>query len=93
MRLLILIALIYLAYRALKSWFHSNVSLRPPMGGNHDRQIDDEMIKDPVCNVYFPKRDGRYLNIDGQNIYFCSDACRDKFIASGAANKRDGDVS
>lgn len=82
MRLLILIALIYLAYRALRSWFHNTMSLHPPAGASGDRAIDDEMIKDPMCNVYFPKRDGLRLHIDGQDIYFCSEQCRDKFVAS-----------
>jgi len=87
MRLLILIALIFLAYRAFKSWFHHNVSLQPPAGGNSDRVVEDEMIKDPVCNVYFPKRDGLHLNVNGQDIYFCSEQCRDRYVASGVTNK------
>jgi len=82
MRLLILFALIFLAYRALKSWFHQNVPLQPPVGGTNGRVVEDEMIKDPVCSVYFPKRDGLRLHKDGQDIYFCSEQCRDKFVSS-----------
>jgi len=88
MQLLILIALIYLAYRALKSWLHNTMSLRPPAGGSSDRAIDDEMIKDPVCNVYFPKRDGIRLRIDDQEIYFCSEACRDEFLAEESVYRK-----
>ncbi|RLC13066.1 MAG: hypothetical protein DRI57_16995 [Deltaproteobacteria bacterium] len=40
------------------------------------------MIKDPVCEVYFPKRDGVHLSVDGQDVYFCSEECRDKFMES-----------
>ena len=86
MRLLILIALIYLAYRAIRSWFHHNVPLQPPADGNRDRVADDEMIKDPVCDVYFPKRDGLHLNVNGQDIYFCSESCRERYIAEGEPN-------
>jgi YHS domain-containing protein len=45
-------------------------------------EIDDVMIKDPFCNVYFPKRDGVRLNLDGKDLYFCSAECRDKFMAA-----------
>ncbi|MFH1993391.1 MAG: hypothetical protein ABIK98_13465 [Pseudomonadota bacterium] len=43
-------------------------------------EIDDVMIKDPVCDVYFPKKDAVYLKADGQDMFFCSTACRDKFV-------------
>ena len=37
------------------------------------------MDKDPYCGVYFTRRDGVDLKIDGQDLYFCSQECRDKF--------------
>ncbi|RZB35256.1 MAG: hypothetical protein SRB1_01024 [Desulfobacteraceae bacterium Eth-SRB1] len=82
MRLLILLAVIYLGYRALKSWMLPNQPLQKPVSGKAANKIDDEMIKDPYCNVYFPKRNGVHLKIDGNDLYFCSTECRDKFIAS-----------
>ena len=45
-------------------------------------EIDDVMIKDPYCEVYFPRRSGIHLRHDGQDLYFCSAECRDKFVAS-----------
>jgi YHS domain-containing protein len=50
-------------------------------------QIDDIMVKDPFCDVYFPKREGIHLNINGEDLYFCSTECRDKFIASRSGTK------
>lgn len=44
-------------------------------------QIDDVMVKDPYCEVYFPKRDGIHVRFNGQDLYFCSETCRDKFLA------------
>ncbi len=82
MRLLILLGIIYLGYRALKSWM-----LQTPSSGNRGlgksaAEIDDVMIKDPYCEVYFPKRDAVHLYIDGKDLYFCSTECRDKFVMS-----------
>ncbi|MBW2607513.1 MAG: hypothetical protein JRD05_07720 [Deltaproteobacteria bacterium] len=80
MRLLIIIGLAYLAYRALKSWMLQNVSTKRTVTGKTTGEIDDVMIKDPFCQAYFPKRNGVHLKADGEDLYFCSKECRDRFI-------------
>ena len=80
MRLLIIIGVAYLAYRALKSWMLQNVSTEKTVTGETTGEIDDVMIKDPFCQVYFPKRNGVHLRADGEDLYFCSKECRDRFI-------------
>jgi len=80
MRLLIIIGVAYLAYRALKSWMLQNVSTKRTVNGETTGEIDDVMIKDPFCQVYFPKRNGVHLKADGEDFYFCSKECRDRFI-------------
>jgi YHS domain-containing protein len=78
-RILIYILLIYIVYKVFRS-------LVTPSGSSAMRSdeetgsFDDIMIKDPVCEVYFPKKDGIYLNKNGYELYFCSEECRDKFI-------------
>jgi YHS domain-containing protein len=67
MRLLIFIAIIYIVYKALKSWILKNLPA---------------VVKDPYCEVYFPKRKGIQLKVKGEDLYFCSPECRDKFIES-----------
>ena len=79
-RLIIILALGYILYRALKAWIFKNA---PPLEGGDRRkaagQIDDVMVKDPYCEVYFPKRKGVALKKDGQQLLFCSKECRDKY--------------
>ncbi len=41
--------------------------------------ITDELVQDPVCGVYCPKRDALSLNRQGKTYYFCSDKCRQEF--------------
>ena len=80
-KLIIYILLIYVAYRVIKGWTAPSVSTER----REERDagtVDDIMIKDPVCGVYFPKRDGIYLKADGRDMYFCSSECRDKFLNS-----------
>jgi len=80
MRLLIILGLAYLAYRALKFWMLQNVSAKRTVVGKTTGEIDDVMIKDPFCQAYFPKRNGVHLKADGEDLYFCSKECRDRFI-------------
>ena len=80
MRLVILLGLIYLCYRALKSWMIQSGLSQDTVSGKSAHQIDDEMIKDPVCDMYFPKKDGVHLRSEEEDYYFCSTACRDKFV-------------
>jgi ribosomal protein L24E len=37
------------------------------------------MVKDPYCEVYFPKRKGVPLKKNAEVLLFCSEECRDKF--------------
>ena len=87
MRLLILAGLIYLAYRAAKSWMRAQVQPPEDMTDHVSGEIDDVMVKDPLCEAYFPKRNGVPLNYDGQLLLFCSEDCREKFIAMQSKSK------
>ncbi len=48
---------------------------------NPPREIQDEMVQDPVCQVYLPKRQAKVLkSSNGITYYFCSTQCREKFV-------------
>jgi YHS domain-containing protein len=79
-RLLILAALLYLAWRALKSWMAGGAIGRRTGGDLQSDVADDIMVQDPVCKVYFPKRDGVHLRSGGKDLYFCSPECRDRYL-------------
>jgi len=50
-------------------------------------EIDDVMIKDPFCEAYFSKRNGIRLNFGGKDLYFCSNQCKDKYLAAHSEKK------
>jgi YHS domain-containing protein len=89
MRTLIFIALFYLLWRFLKSWVTQKIPRNPSDAGGSVGEIDDIMIQDPYCNVYFPQRSGFHLNNNGEDLYFCSAECRDKFTLM--LHKKHGD--
>ncbi len=87
MRTLIFVIALYFIWRAVKSWMTPSI---PPMSSDAGRpvgDIDDVMVQDPYCKVYFPQRNGYYLNDNGNDVYFCSPECRDKFVASQSNEK------
>jgi YHS domain-containing protein len=77
LRWIILIFIGYLIYRFLRGFLSSpKLPKRNP-----PQEIQDEMVQDPVCQVYIPKRQAVVLHdSNGAIHYFCSTECREKFI-------------
>ena len=80
MRLLILMGLLYLCYKLLKSWMLKEKSSQKAAFEKKTGEIDNVMVKDPYCNIYFARRDGVHLSFKGKDVYFCSTECKDKFL-------------
>ena len=73
--------LIYLLYRALKRWMLIDIEVtRKGAFPKSKDQLDDFMVKDPFCGTFFPKREGVKGRINGEDLYFCSEKCRDDFF-------------
>ena len=82
MRIIILLVLGYILYRAVRSWMYKQMPPGTASGGGGPAvPVDDVMVKDPNCGVYFPKREGIRLQQDGEELFFCSTECRDKYLA------------
>jgi YHS domain-containing protein len=80
-RLLIYFGLGYLVYKLVKALILAKTQpLRNTRPQSVD-QIDDIMVKDPYCETHFPKQDGVHLKISGEDLFFCSTECRDKYLA------------
>jgi YHS domain-containing protein len=75
MKFIFLLIIIYLVYQISKGFI--------PKGKDHHKRKDadviDEMVQDPVCKVYVPKRESFRRNFGGKEILFCSKECADKF--------------
>ncbi|KPA12264.1 TRASH domain-containing protein [Candidatus Magnetomorum sp. HK-1] len=82
LRLLILWGLVYFGYRAIKSIMYGSLSYQQRESLHQQSvktKVVDTMIQDPVCGVYFPKKDGVKAKINGKEIIFCSNDCKNKF--------------
>lgn len=86
LRLLLLMIIGVLIYRALKSRPERNVREQDQSAGRATGMTDDEMIQDPVCGVYFPRREAVTLDSAGRQLCFCSAACRDHYLEQQTDN-------
>jgi len=78
-RILILLGLFYLLYRLL-----INAGKKEDGGeaAGAGMPASDVLKEDPVCHVLVPARQATVLNNNGETLYFCSDACRSKYLIS-----------
>lgn len=83
-RLILWGLIVYLAYRVLKSQFRIGGQAGTGRDTGPPDQVDDLMVQDPACGVYFPKKDAYHLRFKGKDLYFCSPACRDKYRSDHA---------
>lgn len=40
----------------------------------------DELVQDPVCKVFIPRRNALKAQKHGEDFFFCSEGCRKKFL-------------
>lgn len=83
-RTILIIIFVYLCFKVVKdillkyilSNYKTTFFKSPPRDAS--RYID-EMVQDPVCEVYIPKRNALAVIISGQEYFFCSRECMQKF--------------
>jgi hypothetical protein len=75
----ILALLVFLVVRATVRAFLAG--LLGPRGPGSRRAGLDELVKDPVCETYIPRRKAITRGSGPAARYFCSAACADKYAA------------
>lgn len=88
LRVIILALLAFILYRVLRGVFLPAAAARPKLKTKvrpeikKDRAvIEDEMVQDPHCGSYFPRREAVMLRRGGENLAFCSRECREAYLA------------
>lgn len=90
MGLLVRLALVLIAVLAVLSILRgvlsprseSNTSRTGPLRG----ATTGKLVRDPVCGTYIPALGSPNVREGDQTVCFCSEACREKFIASASAS-------
>lgn len=82
LKIILFIFIVYVIFRILRKLSGTASSSRAgrqtPAYTEAPRQVN-EMVQDPVCMVYVPKKDALYLEQGGTRYYFCSRNCMDAF--------------
>jgi YHS domain-containing protein len=57
---------------------------KPPLRSGSSRQAPtaaaEEMVRDPVCQLYLPRAEAIRRRVQGREYFFCSPGCLDKFL-------------
>ena len=75
-RIIIFAILFYIVYRLLKNTFRS----KSKISRKQNSEVIDEMVQDPQCGTYIPRRAAIRKTIEGKEYYFCGNECLEKFI-------------
>lgn len=79
LRLLIVIFLIYLLYRVVRRYLGAGQTHRQRDVRDSEEGPVDEMVQDPACGTYIPRRDAHRKVIGGREYFFCSRECEERF--------------
>ena len=80
-RFFVFIILIYLLYRIIKSIGQTKSA------GNENYQFKaspvggEDLVEDPVCHTYVPLSQAFRKEISGNDYYFCSKQCSEKYVS------------
>ncbi len=81
-KLVIFLLFAYFGFKAWKAIKTVNEVIGKKVNRQMKTEIDEDLVKDPFCQTYFQKRDGIHHRYGGEDIYFCSHECKEKFLAS-----------
>ena len=83
LKILIYIVLAYFVYRLFKGLFSQSKTIEKKGSVG----VIDEMVQDPICKTYIPRKDAQKRVIGGNEYFFCSNECASKFEIE---NKKEG---
>jgi uncharacterized protein len=76
-RLILLILLLFILYYVLHFLIKDMPSIRKTM----DRRSEpEELVQDPYCQTYIPKRSALKKRVAGRDYYFCNRNCLKKYL-------------
>lgn len=82
-RLIIIVLLAYFAYKLFKNLFRIGPGSSRKNG---PEGAISEMVEDPFCKTYVPRNEAYRAVVNGEELFFCSKECAEKFKKG---NRRD----
>jgi YHS domain-containing protein len=70
----------YLGFKVIQKIASQFFSREIP-GSHPQPEVEaDELVQDPVCKVFVPRRNALKAHKNGEDFFFCSEGCRKKFL-------------
>jgi len=82
-RLLLGLALGLIGYLIFKKVAHS-LGRGKPASRAGGPQEPEELVQDPVCLTFIPRREALKGQKDGRDYFFCSEGCLKRFLRGGS---------
>ena len=81
-RLILFLIILVVVYWIIKRTFS-------PGKGRTDKldETSEELVQDPFCQCYIPKSQSYTVSLQGEKLFFCSEGCYKKYLASRALPK------
>ena len=54
--------------------------VRQETGRQAPAAVAEEMVRDPVCQLYLPRAEAIRRKVQGREYFFCSPGCLDKYL-------------
>jgi YHS domain-containing protein len=80
LRLVILALSGYLGYKMLQKVLPWLQRRQVPPPRRQEEVAAEELVQDPICKIFIPRRNALIARRDGQDYFFCSEGCRKKFL-------------
>ena len=75
-RLIVIVLIAYFAYKLFRDLF----KIGPGASGRDSSgSVISEMVEDPLCKTYVPRNEAYRTVINGEEMFFCSRECAEKF--------------
>lgn len=90
-KLFIYAVFLYIIYRLVTGGMRKKP--RPPSNRQSaeadDLAVHDQLVEDPVCHIYIPKRQAIVLQDGDTSVFFCSEQCRKMYCDAHATNRQE----
>ena len=85
-RIFFLFVIVMVALSVIRGLFVPKPNRGPDDGREPTRRPTrkGKLVKDPVCGTYVSPEGAPTASSGGQSFFFCSESCRDKFLAPTA---------
>jgi len=89
-KLFIFAVFFYVLYRLLTGgWNKRSVGNNRQTAAPEELSVHDQLVEDPVCHIYIPKRQAIVLHGSETPVYFCSEQCRKMYCDAHETHRQE----